>query len=146
MWHVKKWKLYFELWFRDFISSHVSSHVASISYVYMPDYCIDKCKFMYGNHIRIWSLTTWHCHRGCVFNTLRELSLHVTYIDGILSKGPFPPCLRMADRALLAGYPRYVQICISRINKGCTTCFISMMLVYIFVYVPVYDHSISGHT
>ena len=28
-------------------------------------------------------------------------------IDGILPKGPFPPCLRMADRALLAGYPRY---------------------------------------
>ena len=29
------------------------------------------------------------------------------YIDGILPKGPYPPCLRMADRALLAGYPRY---------------------------------------
>ena len=27
-------------------------------------------------------------------------------IDGILPKGPYPPCLRMADRALLAGYPR----------------------------------------
>ena len=24
-------------------------------------------------------------------------------------QGPYPPCLRMADRALLAGYPRYVQ-------------------------------------
>ena len=23
-------------------------------------------------------------------------------------KGPYPPCLRMADRALLAGYPRIV--------------------------------------
>ena len=29
------------------------------------------------------------------------------YIDGILPKGPYPPCLRMADRALLAGYLRY---------------------------------------
>ena len=29
------------------------------------------------------------------------------HIDGILPKGPYPPCLRMADRALLAGYPRY---------------------------------------
>ena len=28
-------------------------------------------------------------------------------IDGILPKGPYPPCLRMADRALLAGYPCY---------------------------------------
>ena len=27
-------------------------------------------------------------------------------IDGILLKGPYPPCLRMADRALLAGYQR----------------------------------------
>ena len=26
--------------------------------------------------------------------------------DGILPKGPYPPCLRMADRAVLAGYPR----------------------------------------
>ena len=28
-------------------------------------------------------------------------------IDGILPKGPYPPCLRMADKALLGGYPRY---------------------------------------
>ena len=31
------------------------------------------------------------------------------YIEGILPKGPYPPCLRMADKALLAGYPSYVQ-------------------------------------
>ena len=30
-------------------------------------------------------------------------------IDGILPKGPYPPCLRMADRALLAGYHRNVS-------------------------------------
>ena len=30
-------------------------------------------------------------------------------IDGILPKGSYPPCLRMADRALLAGYPRYLS-------------------------------------
>ena len=29
-------------------------------------------------------------------------------IEGILPKGPYPPCLRMADRALLAGYPRHM--------------------------------------
>ena len=29
------------------------------------------------------------------------------YIDGILPKGPYPLCLRMADRALLAGCPRH---------------------------------------
>ena len=30
------------------------------------------------------------------------------YIEGILPKGPHPPCSRMADSALLAGYPRYL--------------------------------------
>ena len=30
-------------------------------------------------------------------------------IDGILPKGPYPQCSRMADRPLLAGYPRYVD-------------------------------------
>ena len=29
------------------------------------------------------------------------------HIDGILPKGPYPPCLRMAGRALLAGYHGY---------------------------------------
>ena len=33
-------------------------------------------------------------------------------IEGIVQKGPYPPCLRMADRALLAGYPRYMAICL----------------------------------
>ena len=39
-----------------------------------------------------------------------ELSSEVRnwYIDGILPKETYPPCLRMANRALLAGYPRYV--------------------------------------
>ena len=32
------------------------------------------------------------------------------YIDGILPKGPYQPCLRIADRALLAGYPRYAAL------------------------------------
>ena len=32
--------------------------------------------------------------------------LYIMHVEGILRKGPYPPCLRMADRALLAGYPR----------------------------------------
>ena len=32
------------------------------------------------------------------------------YFEGILPKGPYPPCLRMADRTLLAGYPRFILI------------------------------------
>ena len=35
----------------------------------------------------------------------------LAHIDGILSKVPYPPCLRMSDRALLAGYPRYMLGC-----------------------------------
>ena len=35
------------------------------------------------------------------FNTM-------AYMEGILPKGLYPPCLRMADRALLAGYPPYM--------------------------------------
>ena len=37
------------------------------------------------------------------------------WIEGILPKGPYPPCLRMADRALLAGYPRCVDI--TKVNE-----------------------------
>ena len=32
-----------------------------------------------------------------------------TLIDGILPKGPYPPCLPMADRALSAVYPRFME-------------------------------------
>ena len=32
-------------------------------------------------------------------------------IGGILPKGPYPPCLRMADRALLAGYRGNMVLC-----------------------------------
>ena len=32
------------------------------------------------------------------------------YFDGILPKGPYPPCLRRADRALSAGYPRFKSV------------------------------------
>ena len=43
-------------------------------------------------------------------------------IDGTLPKGPYPPWLCMADRALLAGYPRYtlfhsMGVSLCRTNK-----------------------------
>ena len=31
------------------------------------------------------------------------------HIEGILPKGPYLPCVSMAGRALLAGYPRYLS-------------------------------------
>ena len=41
-------------------------------------------------------------------------------IDGILPKGPYPPCLRMADRALSAGYHRYGwYLYLFMLNKLC---------------------------
>ena len=44
----------------------------------------------------------WDCN---VFWFLNRSSC---IIEGILPEGPYPPCLRMADRALLAGYPRFM--------------------------------------
>ena len=38
--------------------------------------------------------------------------LHV-YFEGIVQKGTYPPCLRMADRALFAGYLRLKPISLS---------------------------------
>ena len=36
-----------------------------------------------------------------------ECKRHQSHIEGILPKGPYLPCVSMAGRALLAGYPRY---------------------------------------
>ena len=48
------------------------------------------------------------CHHSSVF--IECGVFHWEHIDSILPKGPYPPCLRMADRALLAGYPRYIPL------------------------------------
>ena len=47
------------------------------------------------------------------------LNVHILYMEGILSKGPYPPCLRMADRALLAGYPQYIILILIPHNNPC---------------------------
>ena len=41
---------------------------------------------------------------GCWMHFMKHRN---TLIDGILPKRPYPPCLPMADRAFLAGYPRF---------------------------------------
>ena len=43
-----------------------------------------------------------------ITNKLKPLSADFVYFDGILQKGPYPPCLRMSDRARLVGYPRFI--------------------------------------
>ena len=41
-----------------------------------------------------------------------EVSSYNPHDEGILPKGPYPPCLSMADRTLLAGYPRWIMVVI----------------------------------
>ena len=55
----------------------------------------------------------WHNHtkakRHKTLHTFYGVVLTISNIEGILPKGPYLPCLCMADRALLAGYPRYMR-------------------------------------
>ena len=51
--------------------------------------------------------------RGSDHTAHRCLQQVLLYVDGILPKRPYPPCIRMADRALLAEYPRCVMECVS---------------------------------
>ena len=44
-----------------------------------------------------------------VIMSLRLLPGNHTHIEGILPKGPYLPCVSMAGRALLAGYPRHTH-------------------------------------
>ena len=60
------------------------------------------------------------------------------YIQGILPKGPYPPCLRMADRALLAGYPRYIKSHSSKANNA------NILLKWFLLYVTFIEHSPCG--
>ena len=64
------------------------------------------------------SLNIMYFLLGCI-------SVIYIYIDGILPKGPYPPCLRMADRALLAGYPRYMLY--AKALVVCNLCSYSVM-------------------
>ena len=47
--------------------------------------------------------------------------LGIRHIDGILPKGPYLPCLRMKDRALLAGYHRYCVLLVICCRFYCST-------------------------
>ena len=50
----------------------------------------------------------------CLVQTENQLPRNIVikfliqYIEGILPKGPYMPCVSMAGGALLAGYPRYI--------------------------------------
>ena len=60
-------------------------------------------------------MLTWPPRQWVTPFTMRTMRLKdwwipTPHIEGILPKGPYPPCLRMADRALLAGYPPYYGV------------------------------------
>ena len=70
------------------------------------------------------------------------------HIEGILPKGPYPPCVSMADRALFAGYPRimssehwqtYMNHCFGLIktNIWLTQAFCGCVL-WVFIYSLIY--------
>ena len=44
-----------------------------------------------------------------LWSQIKDFEIHIKdrYIEGILPKGPYPPCVSMAGRALLAGCHRY---------------------------------------
>ena len=64
---------------------------------------ISRTRASNAEHVSIW----WRHH--VIFKWKLPSQKIKAHIDGILPKGPYPPCLRMADRALLAGYPRYIR-------------------------------------
>ena len=55
--------------------------------------------------VYVWSL--WAGTDICILDQMVWIS-HKTHFEGILPKGPYLPCVSMAGRALLAGYPRFI--------------------------------------
>ena len=89
----------------------------------VQDYVILKCNSMWftwktDTRLRYettWKISSYEMMEHTQFVSVNVYPRHVScitrsifYIDGILPKGPYPPCFRMADRALLAGLPRYM--------------------------------------
>ena len=46
------------------------------------------------------------CRCRCIINS-QKILVCCPYFEGILRKGPYLPCVSMAGRAILAGYPRF---------------------------------------
>ena len=56
------------------------------------------------HHLRV--LDHMETEYGKLYGDICGVFYTQRHVQGILPKRPYPPCLRMADRALLAGYPR----------------------------------------
>ena len=85
----------------DVITGTMASQITSFTVVYSIFYSgTDQ-----GRHQSSMSLASV---RG-IYRWLVNSPHKGPVIDGILPKGPYPPCLCMADRAFLAGYPRNAE-------------------------------------
>ena len=76
----------------------------------------------------------WVCH----------IVMIIPYFDGILTKGAYPSCLRMAVSALLAGYPRFITH-LNVLDDGYMytiyarfSFWIPNIYIYIYIYVGKY--------
>ena len=71
------------------------------------------------------------------------------YIEGILPKGPYPPCWHMADRALLAGYPPHVEYLIVQLSAvlmrpNITWYFIQSCIDWSSIWIKIYVRASYG--
>ena len=69
----------------------------------LPSYWLYASGLQYPNGIQL--LRT----NQSLWTVLSSLRHGPAHIEGILPKGPYLPCVSMAGRALLAGYPRYAS-------------------------------------
>ena len=85
--------------------THPSAHVLDTGFWYSHAQYIDAV-IMCPNLSKILTIDTSELTcEGKIGDVFCEFRLGFMFYFGILPKGPYPPCLRMADRALLAGYP-----------------------------------------
>ena len=61
-------------------------------------------------HVSVWTRSFYATTPDDVFQVSCLQACQNVNIEGILPKGSYLPCVSMAGRALLAGYPRYVPI------------------------------------
>ena len=88
----------------------IENHTGKKVYLYR-DAVRCPVQMMLDDYIWIWTSEVNHHQSGncriCkISSTLLLFYPILMKFEGILQKGPYPPCLRMADKALLAGYPR----------------------------------------
>ena len=71
----------------------------------------------------------WLLPTLCGFISVGVRNIKILYIEGILPKGPYLPCVSMAGSVLLAGYPRYMHRKLH--NRFLTTN------IYIYIYIRI---------